>query len=133
MNKTRIFIALSAALLLAACAVTPEQRAAREAAQKKREQDLQVALAAQCDKETAQLMRQQFELSANPDAPVQKSFRLRYVDKVSDPMFQACYKMAWQNYLARQELERMRYYDDWDDFYYPFRGPFRRPFCHYCW
>ncbi len=112
MNKTRTLIALAAALLLAACAVTPEQRAAREAAQKKREQDLQVALAAQCDKETAQLMRQQFELSANPDAPVQKSFRLRYVDKVSDPMFQACYKMAWQNYLARQELERMRYYDD---------------------
>ncbi|MBF0802960.1 MULTISPECIES: hypothetical protein [unclassified Neisseria] len=129
MNKMRIFIALSAALLAAACAFTPEQRAAREAAQKKREQDLQVALAAQCDKETAQLMRQQFEWSANPDAPVKKSFRLNYVDKVSDPMFQACYKMAWQNYLARQELERVRYYDSWDGFYYPFR----RPFCRYCW
>ncbi|MDO5068769.1 hypothetical protein [Neisseria zoodegmatis] len=117
---------LSAALSLAACAVTPEQRAAREAAQRKYEQDLQVSLAAQCDKETAELMREQFDAPPRSDKE-QKAFRLRYVDKVADPMFQACYKMAWQNYIARQELERLRYYDDWADFY-----PFRR-FCYYCW
>lgn len=131
MKTFQTAFAVTAALWLAACAVTPEQRAAREAAQRKQEQDLQVALAAQCDKETAQLMREQFELPPGRSEKAQKEFRLRYVDKVADPMFQACYKMAWQNYLARQELDRIRYYDYWDDFYYPY--PFRRPFCRYCW
>ncbi|OSI16676.1 hypothetical protein [Neisseria dumasiana] len=118
---------LSAALLLAACAITPEQRAARDAAQKKYEQDLQVSLASQCDKETAELMREQFDSPPRSEKE-QKAFRLRYIDKVSDPMFQACYKLAWQNYIARQELERARYYHDWDGFYYPFRR-----YCYYCW
>lgn len=118
---------LSAALLLAACAITPEQRAARDAAQKKYEQDLQVSLASQCDKETAELMREQFDSPPRSEKE-QKAFRLRYIDKVSDPMFQACYKLAWQNYIARQELERVRYHHDWDGFYYPFRR-----YCYYCW
>ena len=119
---------LSAALLLAACAVTPEQRAAREAAQKKYEQDVQVSLASQCDKETARLMRKQFNTPPRSEKE-QKAFRLRYIDKVSDPMFQACYKIAWQNYIARQELDRLRHhYDYWDGFYSPFRR-----YCYYCW
>ena len=46
--------------LLAGCAVTPEQKARRAAEQKRQEQELQVALAAQCDPETARMMRRQF-------------------------------------------------------------------------
>ena len=73
----------------------------------------------------AELMRQQFEQADNPAPPTakQKEFRLKYVDKVADPMFQACYKMAWQNYIAQQQLREARYYyDDWG-FYHPFYRP----------
>ncbi|MDO5073535.1 Uncharacterised protein [Neisseria animaloris] len=130
MNAFHKALTLSAVFLLASCAVTPEQRAAREAAQKKYEQELQVALAAQCDKETASLMEQQFNPPVKQSEKERKEFRLRYVDKVADPMFQACYKLAWQNYISQQRLQRIYdYYDDWDSFYFPYR----RPFCRYCW
>ena len=104
MNVLHTVLILSAAAALTACATTPEQKAARAAAQKRYEQNLQISLAAQCDKATAELMRQQFEQADNPAPPTakQKEFRLKYVDKVADPMFQACYKMAWQNYIAQR-------------------------------
>ena len=151
MKKISIAALSAAVILLSACATTPEQKAQRAEAQKRYEQNLQVSLAAQCDQETAQLMRRQFDLanqqaaiSNDASAPTvqsvptpskattkeEKEFRLKYVDKMADPMFQACYKMAWQNYLSQERLREMRYYydyDDWDDFY-PFRGPFRHPF-----
>lgn len=50
-------------------------------------------------------------------------FKTRYTEKLSDPMFQACYKMAWQNYISQQQLKEVRlsrYYDDWG---YPFYRP----------
>ncbi len=126
MSKTHAALIGAAALLLAACATTPEQKAANAAAQQKQEQELQVALAGQCDKETAMLMQRQFNPPDGQTEKQQQEFRLKYVDKVADPMFQACYKMAWQNYIAQQRLRQMRYYyDDWDDFYYPFRRPYR--------
>ncbi len=120
-------LACAAVLALTACATTPEQKAERAAAQKRYEQNLQVALAGQCDQETAELMRRQFNPPESQTEKERQAFRLKYVDKVADPMFQACYKMAWQNYISQQRLREMRYYyDDWDDFYYPFRRPFRR-------
>ena len=125
MNVLHTVLILSAAAALTACATTPEQKAARAAAQKRYEQNLQISLAAQCDKATAELMRQQFEQADNPAPPTakQKEFRLKYADKVADPMFQACYKMAWQNYIAQQQLREARYYyDDWG-FYHPFYRP----------
>ena len=98
MNPIRLTLLIGAAALLAACATTPEQKAARAQAQKRYEQDLQVNLAAQCDQETAALIRRKFDEEGKPGAATaeQKAFRLKYIDKVSDPMFQACYKMAWQ-------------------------------------
>ena len=116
---------VAAAAALAACAATPEQQAARAEAQKRREQNLQVALAAQCDRETADLMRRQFDRS-NHGTPTaaDKAFRLKYIDKVNDPMFQACYKMAWQNYISQAELREARYRYYYDDWGYPFRYPF---------
>ena len=111
-------------LLTAACALTPEQQAQREATRQKREQALQVQLAAQCDKDTAELMRRQFEQPQFADEKERRTFRTRYLDKVSDPMFQACYKLAWENHIAQQRLRRIeRYYDRYDDFYPPFYRP----------
>ena len=125
MNPIRLTLLIGAAALLAACATTPEQKAARAQAQKRYEQDLQVNLAAQCDQETAALIRRKFDEEGKPGVATseQKAFRLKYIDKVSDPMFQACYKMAWQNYIAQQQLREARYYyDDWG-FYHPFYRP----------
>ena len=127
-HALRLLTVVSAAAALTACATTPEQKAARAAAQKLYEQNLQIALAQQCDAETAELMRQQFNPPEGQTEKERQAFRLNYVDKVADPMFQACYKMAWQNYISQQRLREMRYYYDdyWDGFYYPFRRPFYR-------
>lgn len=120
MNK---IILLIVALAVSGCALTPEQQAKRDAERKAYEQNLQVALASQCDKETAQLMRQKFDEIQLPSDKERQEFRLKYIDKVNDPMFQACYKMAWQSYVSQQQLRQMRdYYDDW----YGWRG-FHRP------
>ena len=45
-------------LLLSACALTPQQQATRQAQQLKAHHALSVALAKQCDVETAELMAQ---------------------------------------------------------------------------
>lgn len=106
-----------AALLLAACAATPEQRAAYEAQQRERAQALQVALAKQCDPETAELMGRQFIGDTGQSETEKQNFRLAYIDKVNDKLFQSCYRMAWQSYTAQQRLEEalrwQDYYDDW--------------------
>ena len=110
------YAVLAAAVLLSACALTPEQQAEREAARIRARQNLQVGLAAQCDPETARLMRRQFDGDTGSGEKERQAFRLAYLDRVNDKMFQACYKMAWQSYAAQVELEdmrRYRYYDDW--------------------
>lgn len=124
MNPLR-FLPVATFIFLTACATTPEQKAARAQAQKRAEQNLQVSLAAQCDQETARLMQKQFELADRPipSSEPQKSFRLKYIDKISDPMFQACYKMAWQNYISQQQLREARYYNYYDSWGYPFYRP----------
>ena len=66
MNPIRLTLLFGAVALLAACATTPEQKAARAQAQKRYEQDLQVNLAAQCDQETAALIRRKFDEEGNP-------------------------------------------------------------------
>lgn len=115
-----------AALMLSACALTPEQQAARAAEQKRYEQDLQTALAAQCDADTAALMRRQFDGNTGSTQAEQQAFRLNYAEKVSDKMFQACYKLAWQNHIAQQRLQQIRYYDNEDWWYGPRPWGWRR-------
>ncbi|ULJ61213.1 hypothetical protein [Wielerella bovis] len=119
-----VLTATLAALLLSACALTPEEQAQRAAEQKKFEENLQVALAEQCDKDTADLMREQFDQREYASEKEKQDFRLRYVEKINEPMFQSCYKMAWQNYLAQQRLHEIRnaYYHDWR-----WRSPFWHP------
>jgi len=61
-------------------------------------------------------MRRQFDGDTGSGEKERQAFRLAYLDRVNDKMFQACYKMAWQSYAAQVELEdmrRYRYYDDW--------------------
>ena len=126
MSLIRASMMLCIAATLAACATTPEQKAARERAHRRYEQNLQVSLAAECDPETAKLMRKQFEQAEQVGTPSaeQKAFRLKYIDKVSDPMFQACYKMAWQNYISQQQLREARYYRYYDEWGFPFYRPY---------
>lgn len=121
MNKTLI-VAMS--VLLAACVVSPEQQAKIAQQRQLYEQNLQIMLANQCDKETAELMAQQFRQPEFASESEKQNFRIKYVEKINDPMFQSCYKMAWQNHLSHEKLRQMRdYYDDW----YAWRG-FHRPF-----
>lgn len=122
-------LALSLILNLTACALTPEQSAEREARRVREAQALQVALAKQCDAETAELMYEQFNPPVSQTAKEEAAFKKRYIQKVNDPMFQACYKMATENYKAQVELEEMRrdYYHHRPMFYHPWYP------CYYCW
>ncbi|MBF0784320.1 hypothetical protein E4T80_02350 [Muribacter muris] len=129
MKIIQLMSVVTVAGILAGCALTPEQKAERAAKRLKAEQALQVSLAKQCDVATAELMQAKFNPPLEPlSAKQQAEFDKQYVEKVNASVFQACYKLAWQNYQAQQELDRLqRYYDD--DF--RFFG-FRR-FCHLCW
>ena len=124
MNPIRLTLLIGAAALLAACATTPEQKAARAQAQKRYEQDLQVNLAAQCDQETAALIRRKFDEEGKPGAATaeQKALRLKCDDKVADPKYQACNKMEWQNNITQEQLREARYYR----YYYYWGYPFGR-------
>lgn len=122
-------ISLCAAVFgLTACAVSPEQQIAREKQRVKAEQDLQVNLAKQCDVETAELMFRKFNPPLSVTEKEQKKFDEQYAKKVNEPVFQACYKLAWQNYIAQQQLEEMRFQQQFDDFDYRMG----RRFCYFC-
>lgn len=130
MKTLKLGFTLSLAFCLTACALTPEQQAERRAKQVRAEQALQVQLAKQCDVETADLMYQQFNPPLSQTEKEEREFNKRYAEKINDPMFQACYKMAWQNYKSQKELEEMR----WDYERSRFRfgwGGWR--YCYYCW
>lgn len=120
-------LALLLVLNLTACTLTPEQRAERDARRLREAQALQITLAKQCDLETADLMYEQFNPPVSRTEKEEAVFKKRYTQKVNDPMFQACYKLAVENYKAQVQLEEIR-----QDYYY------RRPFypwhsCYYCW
>lgn len=118
---------------LTACTLSPAQKATWAEKRLRAEQSLQVNLAKQCDVETANLMAEQFNLPLSRTDLLlrtdkeQKQFEQRYVEKVNNPMFQACYKLAWQNYKAQEEIRQMRYDYDRD-----YRFSFGR-ICYFCW
>lgn len=109
----RILLAATV-LTLCACAITPEQKAKREEERLREAQNFQVALAAQCNPETASLMRRYFDQGKleSLSTEEQQSFRLRYVEQVNDPMFQACYRLAQENYAAQERIRLMQHYED---------------------
>ncbi|HGO5853718.1 TPA: hypothetical protein ACK3JH_000570 [Mannheimia haemolytica] len=127
MQIFKLGLTFSLTVLLTACALTPQQQAERRAKQLRAEQELQVQLAKQCDVQTAELIFQQFNPPLSQTAKEEAEFKKRYAEKVNDPMFQACYKLAWENYKSQVELEEMRWNYDRDRYW----GGWR--YCYYCW
>lgn len=125
----KIANAILLALSLTACALTPEQQAARASARQRAQQALQVHLASQCDAETAALMREQYEQRRYPSEQAKRDFEQHYQAKINNAMFQACYKLAWQNHLAQRRLERIEMFYDDEDWFFP-RPFYRMPFYH---
>lgn len=105
------------ALMITACA-TPEQKAAKAAAQKAAQQKLQLDLAAQCDARTAELMQVQMQNPAFFTDPQNAKIAEEYRQKVNLPIFQSCYKLAWNNYVNQLRVEQLRSWEvrrRWDD------------------
>ena len=112
--------------VLSACATTPEQRAAREEAQKRAARALEINLAEQCDPQVATIMRKIDELKdslskESGDSPLAENNELaklsqRYQEEITNPLFHNCYRMAWENYINQRRLEaaerRADYYED---------------------
>lgn len=114
MNKLLWILGVGCFCLLAACA-TPQEKAARKAAEAARaqaeQQQLSLRLAAQCDPQAADLMRAQMadaNFFSNADNHKQAE---QYREKISSPVFQSCYKLAWDNYLNEVRLQQLR---DWE-------------------
>lgn len=110
MTKMVKSVWLCASIVLSGCSLTPEQQAEREHKRVKAEQNLQIRLAKQCDAETAELIETKFNPPLSRTEEEKKVFEKRYLDKVENPVFQACYKLALENYKAQQEIEYLRYH-----------------------
>lgn len=94
---------------LAAC-MTPEQKVAYAKAQQEAHDRLVIKLAKQCDARTAQLMQQQMQNPLFLSDPEQAKQAEEYQKSVNSPLFQSCYKLAWENYLNETRLQEIR---DW--------------------
>lgn len=142
MQGVHITLILVAAGLLAACA-TPEQKAAQAAKVRAAQQQLATDLAAQCDPQAAELMRQQ-QADANFFTQKETAQAAQaYRDKISSPLFQSCYKLAWDNYLNQMRLQQIRNWEMQrrldDDMNWMMRPRWcrgvhgGRPFMYQCW
>lgn len=117
MHWRKLSIYILTAFILAACA-TPEQKAARAAAEKAAQQKLQLDLAAQCDPRTAELMQAQMQNPAFFSDSANAKIAQEYMQKVNLPIFQSCYKLAWNNYINQVKLDQARSWAmqrRWDD------------------
>ncbi|MCP2040847.1 hypothetical protein L1281_001437 [Neisseria sp. HSC-16F19] len=104
--KPLVLAAAAAAVILSGCAATPEQIAVRQAAEAQAQHRLHLALLAQCDPEAAALAPSPSD-SAD-DAQAAKRAQA-YREKVSDPVFQRCYRLAWENHLNQARLQAAAY------------------------
>ena len=97
------FSLLVMVLWLAACALTPEQQAARQRAIEAQQRQLELMFAARCDRETARLiaLQQQQWFGASAED------RAAYPARIADPVFQACMQLARENYLYQQRINEM--------------------------
>lgn len=105
-----LFLTIS---LLAACALTPEQKAAQAQERAQKLLDTQVSLAQQCNPKTAQLIAEMPQ--ANQLTPAQKTvFERNYTRSVNNPAFKACYNLAWKSYQEQNQLEiaKMQAWDE---------------------
>ena len=113
-------------LALAGCALTPAQKAQREAEKIKAQKRLSIELAKQCDAETASLMEQKLNSPVSQTAEGKEKLDKAYAEKIQNPIFQACHKMAWESYKAQVEVEEMKQY-------YRFERPYWGSPWHYCY
>jgi rare lipoprotein A (peptidoglycan hydrolase) len=129
MKKLGLFGIALFTTVLTACALTPQQQAelAQEKAQKRL--NFQVELAKQCDPVAAQLMAELPKIS-QLDAQARASFDQQYQARVNNATFQSCYKLAFQSYQEKQQLNLDQL--EWDTNYgyfnnQPFNCEFNRP------
>ena len=115
--RKNLVLSIMLALMVVSCA-TPEQKAARVAAEKAAQQKLQVDLAAKCDARTAELMQAQMQNPAFFTDPKNVKIAEEYRQKVNLPIFQSCYKLAWDNYINQIRVEQLQNWEmhrRWDD------------------
>ncbi len=115
--------------VVAACAVTPAEKAAEAKARAEQMLQTQVSLASQCSPQAAELMQEMPQANSLSSAE-KRVFEAKYVSAVNNPVFQACYKMAWENYREENAMqaEQMAAWEEadnaaWDDGFF-FNGPF---------
>lgn len=122
-------ILLLAVGVVAACAVTPAEKSAEAKARAEQMLQTQVSLASQCSPQAASLMQEMPQ--ANSLSPAEKKvFEAKYLSAVNNPVFQACYKMAWEDYREENAMqaEQMAAWEEadnaaWDNGFF-FNGPF---------
>lgn len=115
--RKNLVLSIMLALMVVSCA-TPEQKAARAAAEKAAQQKLQVDLAAKCDARTAELMQAQMQNPTFFTDPKNVKIAEEYRQKVNLPLFQSCYKLAWDNYINQIRVEQLQNWEmhrRWDD------------------
>lgn len=129
MKKIGILGVVLLGTALTACALTPQQKAvyAQDKAQKRL--NFQVELAKQCDPVAAQLMAE-LPKTSQLNAQDRASFDKQYQSHVNNPTFQACYKMAFQTYEEKQQLNLQELEWNTNEGYFnnqPFNCEFDRP------
>lgn len=96
----KTILLISALLVIGGCALSPEQQELRARTREREAQQLAVALASRCDTETARLMALRYqEWQGGTDAD-----KAAYAAHFADARFQACFRMAQENYQLEQEL-----------------------------
>lgn len=129
MSVTKLSTIVLALSILTACAVTPEQKAAQAKERAQQLLNTQVALAEECNPETAKLMAQM--PTVNQLDPVQKkAFENSYTRHINNPAFKTCYNLAWKSYQAQNQVQiaQMQAWDeanalDWENGMF-FNDPF---------
>ena len=129
MKRINLFCLTATCVFLAACAMTPEQKAERAQEKAKKRLALQVQMAQQCDPVAAKLMSQLPTISQLP--PAQRTqFDQQYEARVNNPTFQSCYNMAFKAYNEQQQLNLAELEWDTDAGWFnnsPFNCEFPRP------
>ena len=115
--------------LLAACALTPEQQAARAARIEAAQEAQHIALAQQCDPAVAELLRQRRPVAQFGTEAEQLAWQQTLTEQTERPVFRACYRLAVQNLAYQQRLQQLQWQRDWDDWMWRPRrclaGPYR--------
>ncbi len=103
----RILWLISASLILSGCALTAEQRAAYAAERERERLQTELALAARCDPELARLAALRHEGYPDLSEAQRRQAENDYNQRSTQPAFQACYRMAWENLRYQQRLDAL--------------------------